>query len=153
MTKILMVCLGNICRSPLAEGILKSKVDNAKVYVDSAGTAGYHIGSLPDPRSIKVAEKHGIDLTNQRCRKFTHSDFSNFDTIYVMDKNNYYDVMAHARSNEEKAKVKLLLNEVDTHISEVPDPYYGGAEGFEYVFTLLDSACEEIVKNQIDATR
>ncbi len=146
MTKILMVCLGNICRSPLAEGILKSKVDTSKIVVDSAGTAGYHVGSLPDSRSIEVAQKHGIDLTDQRCRKFKVEDFEFFDYIYVMDRSNYNDVIALAKSIEEKNKVKLLLKEAARlEVSEVPDPYYGGTDGFEYVFGLIDHACDQIV--------
>lgn len=147
MTKILMVCLGNICRSPLAEGILKSKVDSSEVVVDSAGTAGYHIGNPPDLRSIQVARKHGIDLAGQRCRKFHYEDFKNFDVIYVMDRSNFDNVISLTRSDLEKRKVKLLLNEIDLGISEVPDPYYGGPDGFEYVFGLIDKACDQIAKD------
>ena len=91
-----MVCLGNICRSPLAEGILQSKVNDDKVFVDSAGTAAYHVGELPDKRSIEVARKYGIDLTNQRARKFTSKDFTEFDSIYAMDKENYHNVLSLA---------------------------------------------------------
>lgn len=144
MTKILMVCLGNICRSPLAEGILKSKVDTSKVWVDSAGTGGYHVGSQPDSRSIAVAQKHGINITDQRCRKFTVQDFETYDLIYVMDKSNYANVIALAKTIEEKNKVKLLLEEAGLPISEVPDPYYGGADGFDYVYDLIDKACDHI---------
>lgn len=146
MTKILMVCLGNICRSPLAEGILKSKVNAPEVFVDSAGTGGYHIGSLPDTRSMSVARKHGIDIGDQRCRKFTFQDFKTFDIIYVMDKSNYGNVIALADNHEDRIKVKLLLEEVDLGISEVPDPYYGGEKGFEYVYGLIEEACTQIVK-------
>jgi protein-tyrosine phosphatase len=130
----------------LAEGILKSKVDTSKVWVDSAGTAGYHVGSLPDSRSIDTAQKHGIDITDQRCRKFNEEDFKTFDNIYVMDKNNYSNVVALAKSPEEKGKVKLLLKEANLAVSEVPDPYYGGIDGFEYVYDLIDQACDQIVK-------
>lgn len=144
MTKILMVCLGNICRSPLAEGILQSKTDSSTIWVDSAGTAGYHVGSLPDNRSIAVAKVHGIDISYQRCRKFSVNDFSTFDYIFVMDNSNYNDVISLARSVEEKEKVRLILNEVNLSVTEVPDPYYGGPNGFEYVFELLDNACTEI---------
>ena len=146
MTKILMVCLGNICRSPLAEGILKSKVNVTEVLVDSAGTGGYHVGSLPDSRSISVAQKHGIDISNQRCRKFALDDFKIFDTIFVMDKSNYNNIIALAETNEDRKKVKLLLEEVEIGISEVPDPYYGGANGFEYVFELIEQACNQIAQ-------
>ena len=92
MIKVLMVCLGNICRSPLAEGILVSKVKSDEIFVDSAGTAAYHVGKLPDQRSIEVAGKYGIDITNQRARKFTVKDFDTFDYIYAMDESNYQNI-------------------------------------------------------------
>lgn len=156
-TKVLMVCLGNICRSPLAEGILTSKVNAENVFVDSAGTGGYHIGNLPDKRSIAVALKYGLDITHQRCRKFNVQDFTEFDLIYVMDKSNYKNVIAQARNEGEKTKVKLILSEVLSDITEVPDPYYGGKDGFESVFKLLDNACEIISRKlkskQIDGKR
>jgi len=144
-----MVCLGNICRSPLAEGILQSKV-SADVKVDSSGTAAYHVGELPDSRSIAVAKKYGIDLTNQRARKFTVNDFDTFDLIYAMDESNYQDILTLARNTEEKLKVKLILNEVDLNSNQsVPDPYYGGNNGFENVYQLLDEACQ-IIANKIE---
>ncbi len=146
MTKILMVCLGNICRSPLAEGVLKSKVNASEIFVDSAGTGGYHIGSLPDSRSMDVANEHGIDISNQRCRKFTSEDFQAFDVIYVMDKSNYDNVIALSDTDEDRKKVKLLLEEADLGISEVPDPYYDGTNEFEYVYGLIEQACNQIVK-------
>ncbi|MBS9463118.1 low molecular weight phosphotyrosine protein phosphatase [Flagellimonas sp. 389] len=145
-TKVLMVCLGNICRSPLAEGILRSKVDKDKIVVDSAGTAGYHVGNPPDRRSISVAKKHGIDISLQTCRQFSKDDFNIFDFIYVMDKNNFDDVILLATSELEEKKVKLLLDEVDLNINEVPDPYYGGTDGFENVYQMIDIACEAIAK-------
>ena len=126
-TKVLMVCLGNICRSPLAEGILRSKVDSDKVLVDSAGTAGDHIGNPPDKRSIAVAQKYGLDISHQRCRKFSRLDFLEFDLIYVMDRSNFSDVAQLASNAQEAQKVKLLLSEVDLDLQEVPDPYYGGS--------------------------
>lgn len=147
MKKILMVCLGNICRSPLAEGILKSKVDADEVFVDSAGTAGYHIGNLPDPRSIEVARKHGLDITDQRCRKFTYKDFSKFDKIYAMDDMNYKNILSLAKNKEEAKKVKMILNETYPQQNlSVPDPYYGGDQGFENVYQMLDEACDVIVE-------
>lgn len=145
-TKVLMVCLGNICRSPLAEGILQSKVDPEFVFVDSAGTAGYHLGSEPDHRSIAVATKYGIDISRQRCRQFNVQDFDEFDLIYVMDKSNYENVIARSRSQKQRDKVKLLLHEIDLDVNEVPDPYYGGENGFQHVFELIDQACEAIAK-------
>jgi len=149
MTRILMVCLGNICRSPLAEGILKSKVDASKVFVDSAGTAAYHVGELPDSRSIQVAKKYGIDLTSQRARKFTTKDFSKFDVIYAMDENNYRNIQKLAKNKSEAKKVKMILNESNPQQNlSVPDPYYGGDEGFENVYQMLDEACE-IIANRL----
>ncbi|CAM1366579.1 low molecular weight protein-tyrosine-phosphatase [Tenacibaculum xiamenense] len=147
--KILMVCLGNICRSPLAEGILKSKVSSESVFVDSAGTAGYHVGELPDKRSIAVAKKYGIDITDQRSRKFSVADFDNFDTIYAMDESNYRNIVSLARNDEDAEKVKLILQEVSSNETlNVPDPYYGGDQGFENVYSMLDEACD-IVASKI----
>lgn len=140
-TKILMVCLGNICRSPLAQGILESKITSNTV-VDSAGTAAYHVGNPPDPRSIAVAKQNGIPISQFRARKFTREDFKNFNRIYVMDQSNYKDVIGLAETREEQEKVSLLLPDE----KEVPDPYYGGPEGFESCYSLLDDACTQIVK-------
>ncbi|RUA17071.1 MAG: low molecular weight phosphotyrosine protein phosphatase [Flavobacteriia bacterium] len=145
-TKVLMVCLGNICRSPLAEGILASKVDPDHVFVDSAGTGGYHIGKPPDRRSIAVARKYGLDISHQKCRQFSKADFAAFDLIYVMDRSNFSNVARLASTTEEARKVKLLLEEVPLGISEVPDPYYGEADGFEEVYQMIDRACEAIAK-------
>lgn len=149
MVKIVMVCLGNICRSPLAEGILKTKVDSNSIFVDSAGTAAYHIGKLPDERSIAVAKKYGIDITDQRARKFTVKDFDTFDYIYAMDESNFQNILELARNQEDENKVKLILNE--NHPAEnlsVPDPYYGGDEGFENVYAMLNEACTVIANRQ-----
>ena len=140
-----MVCLGNICRSPLAEGILKSKTKNLKV--DSAGTAGYHIGKKPDIRSIDIAKKHDIDLTSQRARQFSTRDFDEFDKIYVMDNDNYSKIISLARSQEDMDKVDLILNEIyPKEYKSVPDPYYGGDEGFQNIYNLLETSCEVIAK-------
>ena len=145
MTKILMVCLGNICRSPLAEGILKSKLSSNNFYVDSAGTANYHTGELPDIRSIQIAQKYQIDISDQRGRQFNVKDFDVFDHIYVMDRTNYRNVISLARNNNDKRKVKLILKELYPEENlDVPDPYYGGHDGFQNVFDLLDKACEII---------
>lgn len=143
--KILMVCLGNICRSPLAEGILKSKLDANKYKVDSAGTANYHTGKSPDPRSISVAKKNGIDISNQEAQQFHSKHFQIFDFIFVMDVENYHNVLKLASSDEEVSKVKLILDETfPDENAEVPDPYYGNKDGFDYVYTLLDHACQKI---------
>jgi protein-tyrosine phosphatase len=147
MKRILMVCLGNICRSPLAEGILKSKVNNNLFFVDSAGTAAYHVGKLPEERSIDVARNYGVDITHQKARKFTVKDFDAFDVIYVMDASNYQNVMLVARNNRDVQKVKMILNEThpDKNAS-VPDPYYGGSTGFENVYKMLEEACTVIAE-------
>ncbi|MFC4219960.1 low molecular weight protein-tyrosine-phosphatase [Flagellimonas marina] len=145
-TKVLMVCLGNICRSPLAEGILQSKVNTDAVFVDSAGTAGYHVGNPPDPRSVAVAQKHGLDISLQKCRRFSQTDFKEFDLIYVMDRSNFSDIASLAQNHQEAEKVKLLLSEVNVGIQEVPDPYHGGEQGFEDVYQMIDLACEAIAK-------
>jgi protein-tyrosine phosphatase len=147
MKKVLMVCLGNICRSPLAEGILQSKIDPKKIIVDSAGTGSWHIGNLPDQRSIAVAKTHKIDITNQRCRQFEIADFDRFDLIYVMDRYNYQDVTALSRNEEDRQKVILILSETGSSQKlDVPDPYHGGEGGFEKVFQMLEEACEVIAK-------
>ncbi|GGD37102.1 low molecular weight protein-tyrosine-phosphatase [Muriicola marianensis] len=145
-TRVLMVCLGNICRSPLAEGILKSKVDPARIEVDSAGTAGYHVGNPPDPRSVAVAKKYNIDISTQRCRRFSRADFDRFDHILVMDRANYRDVYAMAENEAQRGKVRLLLECTNSVPQEVPDPYYGGDDGFETVFRLIDEACERLIE-------
>ena len=145
--RVLMVCLGNICRSPLAEGLLKSKVDPNKVFVDSAGTSNYHVNDAPDKRSIAIARKHNLDISQQRGRQFEVNDFDRFDLIYVMDNSNYKDIVKLARTNQDKKKVHLILNElfVDEN-ADVPDPYYGGDHGFQHVYSLLDEATDEIIK-------
>lgn len=141
-TKILMVCLGNICRSPLAEGILASKLNSTKFEIDSAGTAGFHVGELPDRRSIATAKQHGIDITNQRSRKFVKNDFQEFDYIFAMDQSNFSNILSLAETSEHRAKVHLMLNQISPNSNaEVPDPYYGGDQGFENVYQMLDDAC------------
>ena len=143
-----MVCLGNICRSPLAEGILKSKVNHLDVEVDSAGTAAYHIGEQPDIRSIEIAKKYGIGLSNQRARQFSINDFDEFDKIYAMDTSNYANIIALSTNESDRDKVNLILNEITpTAFKSVPDPYYGGSNGFQNVCQMLDEACDKIVEN------
>ena len=145
--KILMVCLGNICRSPLAEGILASKLPKEKFIVDSAGTGDYHIGKQPDVRSIAVAKKNGLDISYQKARKFSTQDFSDFDYIYAMDQANLKAILELAKSSEDKAKVKLILNELyPAENVDIPDPYYGVEHGFTNVYQLLDNVCEVIAE-------
>lgn len=150
-TKILMVCLGNICRSPLAEGILKSKLNgNNDVLVDSAGTGNYHVGEAPDPRSIAIAKRYNLDITNQRGRLLTAQDLKEFDHIFVMDQFNYEDAIELAESEPEKEKVKLILEEIFPGENvDVPDPYHRGDQGFENVYKMLDEACD-IISDKIE---
>ena len=124
--KILMVCLGNICRSPLAEGILASKLPKNKFTVDSAGTGSWHIGNSPDERSISVGKKNKVDISSQRGRQFSAADFDTFDYIYVMDSSNYSDVLELAKTQEHKEKVQMILNDLFPNENvDVPDPYFG----------------------------
>ena len=148
--KILMVCLGNICRSPLAEGILASKLPKDKFIVDSAGTGHYQIGKQPDHRSIATAKKNGIDISNQKARQFTPKDFETFDYIFVMDNSNYDDVVFLAKTEEQKQKVQLILNELFPGDNvDVPDPYYGLQNGFDMVFEMLDETTDLIAQKLI----
>jgi protein-tyrosine phosphatase len=137
-----MVCLGNICRSPLAEGIMQHLSDEHHLgwTVDSAGTGGWHVGEGPDRRSVRTARYHGIDISKRICRKFRKSDFEDFDHIYVMDRHNLSDVLAMAPNEKAAEKVKLLLGD-----KEVPDPYYDDNQ-FEPVFELIEDGCKDIVK-------
>ena len=143
-----MVCLGNICRSPLAQGILETKIklNKLNIEVDSAGTGSWHAGSPPDDRSIEIANYYNIDITLQRARQFKESDFDNFQMIYVMDTSNYNDVINKTLNVEDKKKVKLILDEIyPGENKSVPDPYYGGNNGFNNVYVLLEKACEQII--------
>lgn len=146
--KILMVCLGNICRSPLAEGILASKLDTNHYKVDSASTSNWHIGKQPDQRSIATAKFHQIDISQQKARQFQVSDFDKFDKIFVMDNSNYDNVISLARNESDKQRVCRILDVLyPGENKEIPDPYYGGDEGFEKVYQMLDKACDKIVEN------
>ena len=143
-----MVCLGNICRSPLAEGILKNKVTQKDLNweVDSAGTGAWHVGNLPDRRSIAVAKKYGIDITDQRARQFKTEDFQNFDLIFVMDASNYRNVLTMAPSTNGEDKVQFIMNMVQPGYNQVvPDPYHDN-DGFEQVYQMLDTACDKIIE-------
>ena len=147
--KILMVCLGNICRSPLAEGIMRNKIDKHGLNwsVDSAGTGSWHVGEQPDHRSVEVARKYGIDITNQRARQFRATDLKDFDLIYAMDSSNFRNILDKANSREEKEKVNMIMNEVQPGYNQnVPDPYWNN-DGFEQVFQMLDTACERIIES------
>jgi protein-tyrosine phosphatase len=146
--KILMVCLGNICRSPMADALLRKKVSDLHldIHVDSAGTSALHSGEKPDKRMIATGAKFGVDLNPLRARQFVASDFEQFDLIYVMDKNNFRNVIELAKNEDDKRKVKLILNELhpDKNL-EVPDPYYGGEEGFIDVYNMLNDATDRII--------
>ncbi len=147
-----MVCLGNICRSPVAEGVMRHLLiqNNVQAQVDSAGTANYHTGEAPDKRSQKSTLKHNIDISRLKARQFTRKDFQEFDLIFVMDQSNYQNVCKLANSAEEKNKVRLLLDVLSPgKKQEVPDPYYGDESDFEEVFTLVHSACSVIVETLI----
>ncbi len=149
--KILMVCLGNICRSPLAEGLLASKLPKNNFTVDSAGTGNWHVGKAPDSRSIAIGQLNGLDISKQRGRQFSVKDFETFDYIYVMDNSNYKDVLALAKNDKHRAKVRLILNALFPNENvDVPDPYFGMKNGFETVYTMLDETCNTIAKNLID---
>ena len=148
--KILMVCLGNICRSPLAEGILASKLPKDSFKVDSAGTGAWHVGRSPDSRSIEVAQQNNLDISHQKGRQFKAADFENFDYIYVMDSSNYRDVLELAKKPEHTAKVQMILNELFPNENvDVPDPYYGGGRGFSNVYRMLDESCAIIAQKLI----
>lgn len=140
-----MVCLGNICRSPLAHGIMESIVKEKGLdwEIDSAGTGDWHIGSPPDRRSTAIAKKYGIDISGQCCRQFTSGDFDRFDRIYVMDRMNLRDVLNMARSENDRKKVRLLLDK-----EVVPDPYYDDDQ-FDPVFLMVEEGCRKIVEQEL----
>jgi protein-tyrosine phosphatase len=136
-----MVCLGNICRSPLAHGIMEQMAKDKGLdwEVESAGTGNWHVGEPPDRRSILTAKRHGIDISNQVCRLFRIGDFDYYDHIFVMDRSNLSDILAKARNKDDAEKVKLLLGD-----KIVPDPYYDDAQ-FEPVFNMIEEGCREII--------
>ena len=146
--KILMVCLGNICRSPLAEGILKKKIaeKNLDWTVSSAGTGAWHVGDLPDSRSVRIGRKYGIDITDQRARQFRPADLEQYDLIMAMDSSNYRDIIKHAVSKEQEEKIHLIMNFLNPGQNEnVPDPYWDD-NGFERVYDMLDMVCDKILE-------
>ena len=142
--KILMVCLGNICRSPLAHGIMEHLVKQEKLdwEIDSAGTGDWHIGEGPDRRSTAVAKNYGIDISGQCCRKISVEDFDVYDRIYVMDRMNLKDVFSLARNEEDKKKIKLLLGD-----DIVPDPYYDDTQ-FDPVYRMVEKGCRKIIEEE-----
>ncbi|MCO6475671.1 MAG: low molecular weight phosphotyrosine protein phosphatase [Phaeodactylibacter sp.] len=146
--KILMVCLGNICRSPLAEGILKNKIRERELdwTVDSAGTGFWHIGEPPDPRSVSTARKYGLDISQQRARQIQASDLERYDLILAMDSSNYQDILRLADNGQQKDKVEMILNYVDPGSNRgVPDPYWND-DGFDQVYRMLEEACEKVIE-------
>lgn len=151
--KILMVCLGNICRSPIADGLLRKKVKEAgmNVMVDSAGTSAHHEGEAPDARMRATAKRLGCPIDELRARQFVVGDFDRFDVIYAMDASNFNNILALSRTEADRNKVKLLLNEVYPGENRaVPDPYYGGEQGFIDVFNMVDEATTKIIKKLVD---
>jgi len=147
--KILMVCLGNICRSPMADGLMRKKVadHNLDVVVDSAGTGDWHVGHSPDSRMMETAKRNGVPIDELRGRQFKVADFDEFDRIFVMDKSNFANVTKLARDEKDTQKVEMFLNL--THPGkdiEVPDPYFGGDEGFQEVFEMLDAGTDVLLK-------
>ena len=140
-TKVLMVCLGNICRSPLAEGIFRQLSHPSTYIIDSAGTANYHTGASPDRRSIAVASKNGLDISGQKARQLTRNDLDDFDHILVMDEQNRRDALALCSNQTQRNKIELLTAASGHDTTHIPDPYYWGEEGFESVFDLISSCC------------
>lgn len=148
--RVLMVCMGNICRSPLAHGLFESRVKQAglteQIEVDSAGTHAYHIGKQPDPRSQQTALRHGLDLNDQRGRQVADSDFVEFDYILAMDSDNLAGLLARCPA-EHVAKLQLFMAFAPDHpLREVPDPYYGGDGGFEQVYEMVDAAAAGLLQ-------
>lgn len=152
MVKVLFVCMGNICRSPVAEGVFQRMLEGAglvgKVYVDSAGTHSYHIGAPPDPRSQATALRRGVDLRNLRARQVTVADFAEFDYVLAMDSDNLTGLLALCQTPELRSRAQLFMDYApELPEREVPDPYYGGANGFERVMDLIEVAAEGLLVN------
>ena len=149
MKRILFVCLGNICRSPVAHGILRDKIEQKglsnMLVVDSAGTASWHEGEAPDQRSTANALTHGIDISDLQARQFSTTDFDQFDYIYAMDESNYEHIISLASNPGQVKQVSLFLGLTHNPPIDVPDPYYGGEQGFEHVFQLIDKACDHLL--------
>lgn len=145
MNKVLLICLGNICRSPMAEGVVRKVLDDAgltHVETDSAGTSGWHIGDAPDPRAVKAALMRDIDISHQRCRQVSEADFADFDLLIAMDGNNYAKLKA-LQPEGARGRVHLLLEFAgDLPVREVPDPYYGGEQGFDHALDLIEQGAK-----------
>ena len=146
--KILMVCLGNICRSPLAEGILKSKLPESFI-VESAGTIDMHEGKNPDHRSIETGHKYKVDISQQQSRHFSENDFKEFGHIFCMDQNNVQDVLSLAKTESDRNKVSLILE----NNQEVPDPYWSEMDAFDKVYHMLDKACDRITDDLLSRAK
>lgn len=149
-SKVLMVCMGNICRSPLAHGLFEDLVGREgladRIAVDSAGTHAYHVGEPPDPRSQQTALRHGIDLSRQRARRVAQEDFECFDYILAMDSDNF-SILAESCPDEHRHKLSLFLEFApELPEREVPDPYYGGASGFERVYAMVEAASRGLLE-------
>jgi len=154
-TKVLFICMGNICRSPTAHGVFRQLVKNKgyeeKILTDSAGTHAYHVGNAPDNRSIATALKHNIDINDLKARQVHESDFEYFDYLLVMDEHNY-SLVNEACPAEYKTKVGYFLDFArQTAIKEVPDPYYGEGDGFERVFNMIEDASEGLLEHIVSA--
>jgi protein-tyrosine phosphatase len=146
-TSVLLVCLGNICRSPMAEGILRAQAASKglSIRLDSAGTSAHHIGQAPDARAIACCKKHGVDISTLKARSFHVSDFSNFDLIFAMDKSNFDHLVQQARNDDEKNKIVLFLNALDGGAPHsVPDPWYGTDQDFEFVFHQISDMASRL---------
>ena len=139
---VLMVCLGNICRSPLAQGIFENMSKNLKIKVDSAGVGNYHAGYPPDKRSISIAQKNGIDISMQKARQIRTKDFNDFDYIFVMDKENFHDVREFFSYHKANSIIQLLNDPF-----EIEDPYYGDDKGFEIVYDKIYQGCKRVLNN------
>jgi protein-tyrosine phosphatase len=149
LMKILMVCLGNICRSPIAEGVMLEKFRKHSIEgkVDSAGVISFHAGEQPDRRAIEISLENGIDISGQKARQFRLSDFHDFDLILTMDNSVHREIAGMAGNESDRQKVKLFLPFAGMQQSEnVPDPYYGGKEGFQLVFSMIDEGCDRIIQ-------
>ncbi len=150
--KILMVCLGNICRSPMAEGVMRQKIEkyNLDADVDSCGTAAYHIGESPDSKGIQTLHNYDIDLSQHQGRQFQVTDFDKYDLIFAMDTDNYSNLIEKARNLKDEEKIKLLMDETYPGMQKiVPDPYYGGLDDFEETYALVDNACEHLARKLV----